>query len=420
MAPNVTKLGAAIRRDFPLLRQSGGRAGRNVSPLVYLDSAATTPCPNPVLAAMQDVSQEHYANVHRGGYWEAQETTQRYETVRDQVQRFLGARHPEEVIFTAGATDGLNLIAHSWGDLFLSPGDEILMTDMEHHANIVPWQQTAQRTGAILRFASVTDEGRLDLPAFESLLNGRTKLVAITAVSNVLGTINPIHTITRRAHQAGAVVIVDAAQVIGHRPIDVAEWDVDFLVFSAHKMLGPNGVGVLYGRRDFLEAMPPFRGGGNMVASVARDGFIPAGLPAKFEAGTPPIVPVIGLGAAIEYLTAVGWTAIHQHEQQLIDRLHRLLAAIREVRVLGPTPSEKAGIVSFVVPDWDPVDLAYELGKQRFAVRGGHHCAQPLHQRYGIDGSVRASVYLYNTHADVELFVSALSRIIDGVSGTLP
>ena len=396
-----------VRADFPILSTllHGG------VPLVYFDNAATTQRPRQVIQSLVDVYEKQYANVHRGIHWLSDQSTDLYEEARAKVQRFIGAQALEEIIFTHGATEGINLVARSWGDANVRAGDEILLTEMEHHANIVPWQQLAARTGAVLRWAPVTDGGELVLDELFALISERTRLVAVTAVSNVLGTINPVAEIIRRAHAAGALVLVDAAQSVPHQVTDVQSLGADFLAFSGHKMLGPSGVGILYGRRELLEAMPPFLGGGSMIRRVRTDGFEPADLPAKFEAGTPPIVPAIGLGAAIDYLNAIGMDAIHAHEHALTVRAHEVLEAVGGVRFLGPAPDKKSGIVSFMLDKIHAHDIAQLLDRQGIAVRAGHHCAMPLHKRLSLSASARASFYFYNTLAEVEQLGGALGEI---------
>ncbi len=401
-----------IRADFPILatvlHQTADRPG---VPLVYLDNAATTQHPRQVIRSMVDTYEKHYANVHRGIHWLSDQSTDLYEDARTKIQSFIGAPEREEVIFTHGATESINLVARSWGDANLKPLDEILLTEMEHHANIVPWQQAAARTGATVRFLPITDDGELAPGALDRFLGPRTRIVAVTAVSNVLGTINPLEQIIARAHSAGAVVLVDAAQSVPHQPTDVQSLAADFLVFSGHKMLGPSGVGVLYGRRELLESMPPFLGGGNMIRRVTTEGFEPADLPAKFEAGTPPIVQAIGLGAAIDYLREIGMDAIHEHERMLCRRAHEVLGSIAGLRFLGPTPEKKSGIVSFTLERLHAHDIAQLLDRQGIAVRAGHHCAMPLHKRLGINASTRASVYFYNTLAEIEQLATAIEEI---------
>ncbi len=393
-----------LRQDFPIL----ARKLHGDQPLIYLDNAATTQRPRQVIDAVVDVYETKYANVHRGIHWLSDQSTDLFEEAREKVRRFINAPTPEQVLFTHGTTEGINLVARSWGDSMVGPGDQIVLTEMEHHSNIVPWQQLAQRVGAVIRWLPIHDDGQLCLDQLDPLLERPTRLVAVTAVSNVLGTVNPVQQIIAKAHQAGAVVLVDAAQSAPHVATDVQALDVDFLAFSGHKMLAPTGVGVLYGRRELLEAMPPFLGGGSMIRRVTTDGFEPADLPAKFEAGTPPIVPAIGLGAAIDYLNTLGLDAIHQHEQFLTRRAHQVLEAVGGVRFLGPAPDQKAGIVSFVVEGIHAHDVAQLLDRQGIAIRAGHHCAMPLHQRLGINASSRASFYFFNTPDEIDALGHAL------------
>ncbi len=395
-----------FRPDFPILR----KVLRDGIPLVYLDNAATTQRPRQVIAAIVDIYEHHYSNVHRGIHTLADETTELYEGARDRVREFLNAAEREEIVFTAGATAGINLVARAWGDANLRPGDEILLTEMEHHSNMVPWYQLAERTGAVVRHLPLTDDGRLDLSALPHMLTEKTKILAVTAVSNVLGTINPVQDLIPAAHAVGAKVLVDGAQSVPHHRTDVQRLDADFLVFSGHKMLGPTGVGVLYGKREILEAMPPFLGGGSMIHEVTLDGFVPGDLPARFEAGTPPIVGAIGLGAAIDYLTSVGLSRIESHERRLTQKLYVALAEIEGVRILGTEPSLRGGIVSFVLNDLHAQDLAHLLDRYGVAVRAGHHCAMPLHRRYGVPTSARASFYLYNTSEDIDHLIDAILR----------
>ncbi len=396
-----------LRPDFPILAQTV----RNGVPLVYLDNAATTQRPRQVIQAIVETYERHYANVHRGIHWLADRTTDLYENAREAVRRFINAPTREEIVFTSGTTAGINLVARSWGDANMRRGDEILLTEMEHHSNLVPWYQLAERTGAVVRHAAMTDDGRLDLESLDRLLGPRTKMVAVTAVSNVLGTVNPIEEIIRRAHDAGALVLVDGAQGVPHQTTDVAAWDCDFLAFSGHKMLGPSGIGVLYGKRELLEAMPPFLGGGNMIRRVSLEGFEPADVPARFEAGTPAIVPAIGLGAAIEYLERVGLDAIHEHERILTRRAHEVLAAVGGVRVLGPGPELTAGIVSFTMEPIHPHDVAQLLDRHGVAIRAGHHCAMPLHRRFRLAATSRASFYFYNTPEEIDHLGEALRQV---------
>ena len=401
-----------IRTDFPILstvlhatRQRGG------VPLAYLDNAASTQRPRQVIQSIVDVYEKHYANVHRGIHWLSDQSTDLFEEARAKVQVFIGAPSPEQVIFTHGTTESINLVARSWGDANLKPGDEILLTELEHHSNIVPWQQAAARTGAVVKFLPIADDGRLRLDVLDQFLTDRTRIVAVAAVSNVLGTINPLEPIIAAANRRGALVLVDAAQSVPHTRTDVQALGADFLVFSGHKMLGPTGVGVLYGRRELLQAMPPFLGGGSMIHRVTTAGFEPAELPAKFEAGTPPIVPAIGLGTAIDYLQQFGMDAITAHEHALCTQAHEVLGAIGGVRLLGPGPEHTAGIVSFTLERVHAHDIAQLLDRQGIAVRAGHHCAMPLHKRLGLTATTRASFYFYNTRDEVEQLGRAIDEI---------
>jgi cysteine desulfurase / selenocysteine lyase len=394
----------AIRGDFPILTTTLDDGW----PLVYLDNAASTQRPRQVIDAMVEAYEHYYSNVHRGGHHLAAESTVRYEAARESIRALVNARSTTEIIFTSGTTAAINLVARSWGDANVRAGDEIVLTEMEHHSNIVPWQQLAERTGCTIRWVGVTDDFQLDMEAFERLLTPRTKLVAVTAVSNVLGTINPIDRIIEQAHSAGAIVLVDAAQGVPHEPIDVRGWDADFLAFSGHKMLGPSGVGVLYGREDLLEAMPPFLGGGSMIKQVTTDGFTPADLPYRFEAGTPMIVPAIGLGKAVQYLQKLGLESIRKHELALTRLAHEQLAEIPGIRFLGPAPENKGGMVTFALEGVHPDEVSKALDVQGIAVRAGHHCAMPLHARFGLPASTRASFYLYNTADEVTRLAAGL------------
>jgi cysteine desulfurase/selenocysteine lyase len=398
-----------VRADFPILnvRLHEDRVPGGV-PLVFLDNGASTQRPRQVIDTITRVFEHDYANVHRGIHSLSERSTELYEAAREKVREFIGAADTSEIIFTRGTTESINLVARSWGDANLHAGDEILLTEMEHHANIVPWQQLAARTGVALRFLPITDDGQLMLDELDSLLTERTKLVALTHVSNVLGTINPIQYVIERAHQRGARVLVDAAQSVPHLATNVQALGCDFLAFSGHKMLGPTGIGVLYGRQSLLESMPPFLGGGSMIRRVRLDGFEPAELPAKFEAGTPPIVEAIALATAIEYLQALGMDAIHRHEMQLTALAHVRLGQTPGVRLIGPAPEAKSGIVSFTVEGVHAHDVAQVLDHHGVAVRAGHHCTMPLHKRLGISASVRASFYLYNSSAEVEALCGAI------------
>ena len=396
----------SLRGDFPILKE----LIHGDKPLVYLDNAATTQRPRQVISTMVRMYESEYANVHRGIHWLSDQSTDRYEDARKKAQQLINAERTTEVIFTTGTTAAINLVASSWGGANIKSGDEIILTEMEHHGNLVPWQQLAERTGCVLKHIPITDDGLLVVDALDSLITERTRLVAFAAVSNVLGTINPVKQITERAHAAGALVLVDAAQSVPHAATDVLDWDVDFLVFSGHKVMGPSGVGVLYGKEALLEAMPPFLGGGSMIRRVKLDSFEVADLPAKFEAGTPPIVPAVGLGAAIDYVTAVGFDKIRQHELLLTRRAHSVLEDLGGVRFLGPAPDLKAGIVSFVVDGVHAHDVAQLLDREGVAIRAGHHCAMPLHKRLKVGASSRVSFYLYNTTDEIDIFGEALRK----------
>jgi len=398
----------ALRADFPILQTRV----RDETPLVYFDNAATTQRPRAVIDAITAAYERQYSNVHRGIHWLSELSTGLFEDARTAVQRFIRAERSCEIIFTPGTTASINLVARSWGDANLRAGDEVLLTEMEHHSNLVPWHQLAQRTGCRLRFLPVTPNGLLDLTALDELLTERTRFVSVVAVSNVLGTINPIKTIIARAHQVGALVLVDAAQSVPHDATDVRDLDADFLAFSGHKMLGPSGVGVLYGREKLLDAMPPFLGGGSMIDRVTLDGFTSADLPEKFEAGTPPIVPAIAMAAAVHYLEAVGLAAVSAHERRLTEEMHAVLSRFDGVRILGPDPGLKGGIVSFVIDGFSAQDVAMMLDEQGVAVRLGHHCAMPLHAKLGVSASLRASFYLYNTLDEIDRFAEALQSAL--------
>ncbi len=395
-----------LRGDFPIL----GREVHDGLPLVYLDNAASTQRPRQVTAAIRSIDETCYANVHRGIHLFSEQTTEAYEQSRETVAGLIDAQQSSEILFTSGTTAGINLVARSWGDAELSAGDEILLTVMEHHSNIVPWQQLAERTGARIRWVDIDDQGRLEMDSLRDQLNERTRLLAVTAVSNVLGTINPLREIVELAHQHGALVLVDGAQAVPHMRVSVDQLGVDFLAFSGHKMLGPTGVGVLYVKASVLEQMPAFQGGGGMIHRVTQDGFEAAGVPARFEAGTPPISQVLGLSAAIEYLQEIGLEAIHRHEQKLAEAARQQLGAIENIQLLGPGGTESAGVIGFMVEGIHPHDLAQALDSQGVAIRAGHHCAMPLHDHLGLAASCRASFYLYNTLAEVEILATAVER----------
>lgn len=396
-----------FRPDFPILDVK-----IHGKPLIYFDNAASTQRPRQVMEAMTRLYEEAYANVHRGVHSLGDRATEHYETARSKVQTFLGAKNSYEVIFTAGTTLALNTVARSWGDANLREGDEILLLLSEHHSNIVPWQQAAARNGATIRWVGLTPEGEIDWADYERHLQRKPKLVAFAAVSNVLGTLFPVEKIIAAAHAVGAVTVVDAAQAAPHEKIDVQKWDADFLAFSGHKILGPTGIGVLYGKEQLLAEMPPFLGGGSMIDQVTLEGFTPGELPAKFEAGTPPIAEAAGLGAAIDYLQAIGMEQVAEHERRLAARLHAKLEEVGDVECFGPPVERKAGIVCFNLKRIHAQDTAQLLDAKGVAVRAGHHCTMPLHQHFlKVPASCRASLYLYNTENEVDRFAEALGQV---------
>jgi cysteine desulfurase/selenocysteine lyase len=394
----------AIRRDFPIFETT-----MRGKPLAYLDSAASAQKPRAVIDAMSEFYSAHYANIHRGIYQLSAEATLQYEAVRTQVARFIGAPDPREVIFVRNATEAINLVARTFGEQEIGSGDEIVITAMEHHANIVPWQMLAKRRGALLRVAAIDDDGVLDVDHLVSLLGERTKLLAFAEVSNALGTINPVTELTAIARMRGITTLVDGAQAVPHRPVDVAALGCDFYAFSGHKVFGPTGAGVLYGRLPLLEAMPPFLGGGDMIESVSFEGTTFAPVPQKFEAGTPDIASVIGFGAAIQYLETIGMDRIAAHEHSLLLYATERLLEIEGLRIIG-TAKEKAAVISFVLEDAHPHDIGTILDGEGIAIRAGHHCAQPLMKRMGVPATARASLSLYTTREDVDRLVSGLRK----------
>ena len=393
-----------VKNDFPILTQIV-----NDEPLVYLDNAATTQKPTAVLAALETYYREANANVHRGVHTLAERATTQYETAREKVQHFIHANESAEVLFTRGTTTSLNWVAKSYGEANVQQGDEILISVMEHHSNLIPWQQLAKKTGAALKYIELTEEGLLDMESFHAQLSEKTKIVALAHVSNVLGVVNPIQEIARLAHARGAVLVVDGAQAVPHMPVDVQELDADFYAFSGHKMVGPTGIGVLYGKRSLLEQMEPVEFGGEMIAMVDEQDSTWKELPWKFEAGTPNIAGVIGLGAAIDYLSTVGLTSIHEHEKDLMAYLWPKLTSIPGLTIYGPKDTAKrTGIVTFNLDGLHPHDVATAMDMEGVAIRAGHHCAKPLMRRLSADSTARASFYLYNTTADVDKFIEAL------------
>jgi len=398
---------AHTRTDFPVLN----REVRPGVPLVYLDSTASSQKPEAVIEAMNGFYRCCNANIHRGIHSLAEEATAAYEAARIKVAHFIGAPQPRQVIFTRNATEAINLVAYSWGRANLQAGDLVILTEMEHHANLVPWHMLASEKNLRLEFIPVSETGLLDLSEYQRLLALGPKLVSFTHMSNVLGTINPAQEIIRQARAAGAITLLDGAQSVPHLGVDVQSLECDFLAFSSHKMCGPTGIGVLYGRKDLLEAMPPFLGGGDMIKSVHLRSFTPNAIPHKFEAGTPAIAEAVGLGAAVDYLMALGMQAIAAHEHAMIAYALERLAEVPGVKVYGPGPEHKGGVASFTLDGVHPHDIAQILDEQGVAVRAGHHCAQPLHEKYGIPATARASFYLYNTPDEVDHLVEGLYRV---------
>jgi cysteine desulfurase / selenocysteine lyase len=397
---------AAIRRDFPVLHQDVFPG----VPLVYLDNAATAQKPLAVIEAVRHYYLADNANIHRGIHALAERATTDYENARLKIAKFIGATSSSEIIFVRNTTEAINLVTHSWGRVNLGAGDEILLTELEHHSNLVPWQMLAQERGVIIRYVPVSGDCCLDLDRYDALLTERTKLVSFTGMSNVLGAITPARQIIDKAHQAGAVVLMDGAQSVPHLPTDVQTLDVDFLAFSGHKMCGPTGIGVLYGKRALLEAMPPFLGGGDMIRRVTFDGAEWNELPWKFEAGTPSIAQAIGLGAAVDYLDIVGMDNVEAYEHAIADYALEALSEVKGVSALGPPAVERGAVIAFTVADMHPHDVAELLNRDGVAVRAGHHCAMPLHQKLGLPATSRASFYLYNTFDEVDRLVAALRR----------
>ncbi len=393
-----------IRDDFPILgRQIYGK------PLVYLDNGASAQKPRAVIDRLRQVYEEEYSNVHRGAHFLSSLATDAFEQARSTVAAFINAGSDEEIIFTRNATEAMNLVAHSYAGAFLKEGDEILISAMEHHANIVPWQLLRDRLGLILKVAPIDDRGELLMEDFERLLGDRTRLVAITHCSNVLGTVNPAKEIVRLAHDRGIPVLLDGAQAAVHGKVDVRDLDVDFYAFTGHKLYGPSGIGVLYGKAKLLDKMPPYQGGGEMIETVSFEKATFKAAPHRFEAGTPPIAQAIGLGAAMDYVSGLGMDNIARHEAELLDYANERLAEIDGLRILGQVPG-KAAIVSFVVDGIHSYDVATILDRAGVAVRVGHHCAEPLMARFGVEATLRASFGLYNTRADVDTMVAALHK----------
>jgi cysteine desulfurase/selenocysteine lyase len=398
---------ARLRADFPLLQRSV-----RGQPLAYLDNAATTQKPQAVIDAESAYYREINANIHRGVHWLSEQATAAHEGARERVRRFINAREAAEIIFVRGTTEAINLVAQSYGRANLGPGDEILITGLEHHSNIVPWQLVCAQTGAVLKVAHIDERGVVSMDEFRRLLGARTRIVAVAHVSNALGTVNPVREMTELAHQAGAVVLLDGAQAVAHTSVDVQALDCDFYAFSGHKLYAPTGIGVLYGRRALLEAMPPWLGGGDMIRTVRFEGSTWNDLPHKFEAGTPHIAGAMGLSAAIDYVQQIGLAAIGAYEHELLAYGTALLSEIPGLRLIGTAP-DKAGILSFVIDGLHAHDIGTVLDSHGVAIRAGHHCAMPVMERFGVPATARASLAFYNTREDLDRLVQALRRAVE-------
>lgn len=396
-----------IRADFPVLNKEVYPG----VPLVYLDSAASSQKPTAVIEAMNTYYRQTHSNVHRGIHRLSEAATSAYEGARQRIAQFINAPDAKQVIYVRNATEGFNLVAYSWGRANIGAGDEILLTEMEHHANLVPWQLLAEETGATIRYLPFRADGTLDLSRLSDFLTEKTKLFSFTAVSNVFGTINPTKELVQAAHAVGALAMVDAAQAVPHMPLDVQDLDCDFLAFSGHKMCGPTGIGILYGKRELLERMPPFMGGGDMIRRVTFNGSTWNELPWKFEAGTPSIAEGIGLGAAVDYLNTIGMENVHAYEQFITNYALEALSEVKDVKVLGPSVSQKAGVAAFTLRKVHPHDIAELLDKDGIAVRAGHHCAMPLHHKLGINASARASFYVHTTTQEIDKLVESLHHV---------
>ncbi len=394
-----------IRKDFPILnRKVYGK------PLIYLDNAATSQKPEIVINTINDYYTQCNANTHRGVHLLSEEATEKYEDAHVKVAGFINAEGYREVVFTRNTTEAINLVAYSWGRANISAGDAILLTEMEHHSNLVPWQILAREKGAELRFIEVDDKGELNLDNLDELLSGNVKLVSLAHMSNVLGTINPIEQIIAKAHNAGSLVLIDAAQSVPHMAVDVQKYDCDFMAFSGHKMVGPTGIGVLYAKRDILEKMSPFLGGGDMILNVKLRESTWNELPWKFEAGTPSIAQGIALGSAVDYLTSIGMDAVHGYEHEIVSYAMEALGNVGGLDMLGPPSNKRGGLVSFSLEEVHPHDLAAVLDREGVAIRAGHHCAQPLHDKLGLAASARASFYIYNTRDEVDKLIAAIEK----------
>ena len=396
-----------IRADFPILE----REVHPGVPLVYLDSTATSQKPISVIDALNSFNRKHNANIHRGIHVLAEEATTMYEDSRVKIARFINAPFARQVIFTRNTTESINLVAYSWARANLKSGDLVILTEMEHHSNLIPWHMLASERGVRLEFIPVSETGSLDMQAYEKLLEQEPRLVAFSHMSNVLGTINPAVEIIQKAHAAGAITLLDGAQSVPHLPVDVQALDVDFLAFSAHKMLGPTGIGALYGKLELLEKMPPFLGGGDMIKTVHLRSFVPNSLPHKFEAGTPAISEAIGFGSAVEYLEGIGMSQVEAHEHEMIHYALERLEEIPGVRVYGPQAEQKGAVAAFTLDDIHPHDVAQILDRYGLAVRAGHHCAQPLHEKLGLQATTRASFYIYNSFDEIDKLVDGIYKV---------
>lgn len=405
--PVETISSVKVRADFPILQ----RFIHPGQPLIYLDSAATSQKPNTVIKAMEDYYLLHNANIHRGVHTLAEEATGLYEEARKKIANFIHAKYSSEIIYTKNTTESINLVANTWGRSELFSGDIVLLTEMEHHSNLVPWQMLAKEKDIQLEFIPVLNHGSLDMDAYEKLLARKPKLVSFTHISNVLGTINPVKKMVEMAHKHGAIVFVDGAQSVPHLEVDVQKINADFYAFSGHKMLGPTGIGILYGKKALLENMPPFLGGGDMIKQVHLRSFIPNEIPYKFEAGTPPIAEVVGLSAAIDYLLTIGMNNIREHELKLVNYAYRNLEQMQGISIFGHELEDRGGVLAFMVDGVHPHDVAQILDGDGIAVRAGHHCAMPLHERFQLPATTRASLYLYNTEYEIDQLVISLKKV---------
>jgi len=396
-----------IREDFPVLK----REVKHGKQLVYLDSAATSQKPNAVIDVMNEYYRKYNANIHRGVHTLAEEATALYENARKKITAFIGAKHSNEVIFTRNTTESINLVSYSWGRTNLKSGDTILLTEMEHHSNLVPWHILSQERNIRLEFIPVNTQGLLDIDEYHRLLDLKPRLVAFTQMSNVLGTINPAKQIIADAHQAGAVTLLDGAQSVPHFSVNVQDLDVDFLAFSAHKMCGPTGIGILYGKQQLLDEMPPFLGGGDMIKKVNLRSFTPNDLPHKFEAGTPSVTEAVGFGTAVDYLSEIGMEQISAHDHSIVVYGIEELSLIPGLHLIGPEADQKGGVIAFMMDGVHPHDVAQILDNDGIAVRAGHHCAMPLHDKYNLPATTRASFYIYTTHEEIDLLVKSLYKV---------